>query len=69
MNGKIRQGKMIAKFVLMLVTGFVVPNDFVQLYSWGDTVVRHHGHHGSDGTCEVLVCHESQVGLFNINGI
>lgn len=31
------------------------PSDFETVYAWGDTVVRHHAGHGSDGTCERLV--------------
>lgn len=31
------------------------PDDFQVAYDWGDTVVRHHSGHGSDGTHEKLV--------------
>jgi len=34
---------------------FECPDDFEVVYDWGDTVVRHHAGHGSDGTHEKLV--------------
>jgi DNA adenine methylase len=49
---------------IVLVTSFVVPNDFVVLYNWGDTVVRHYSGKVPDGTSELLVCHESQYFKF-----
>lgn len=35
------------------------PDDFRDVYRWGDTVVRHHHGHGSDGTCERLVVYDA----------
>ena len=49
---------------VVLVTGFVVPDDFVILHNWGDTVVRHYSGKPPDGTQELLVCHESQKHLW-----
>ena len=46
------------------MTEFTVPNDFVIIHNFGDTVVRHQNSNGADGTNEVLVCHKSQIGLF-----
>lgn len=34
---------------------FEFPEDFREVYRWGDTVVRHNHGHGSDGTCERMV--------------
>lgn len=44
----------------LLITEFTIPDDFVVLHTFGDTVVRHHAARPADGTNEVLVCHESQ---------
>jgi DNA adenine methylase len=49
---------------IVLVTSFVVPNDFVVLHNFGDTVTRHYLGKKPDGTQELLVCHKSQKGLF-----
>lgn len=54
----------IAKGHILLITEFIVPDDFTILHNFGDTVVRHHAGKGSDGTSEVLVCHESQKHLW-----
>lgn len=55
----------VAEGNTVLVTEFVVPDDFVVLHDFGDTVVRHHSGKKPDGTREVLVCHESQRGLWS----
>ena len=44
---------------IVLATEFVIPDDFMVLHDFGDTVVRHYASRGSDGTSEVLCCHES----------
>ena len=49
---------------IVLVTSFVVPDDFVVLHNFGDTVVRHYSGKPPDGTQELLVCHESQKHLW-----
>ena len=49
---------------IVLVTGFVVPDDFTTLYNFGDTVVRHYSGKPPDGTQELIVCHKSQTNLF-----
>lgn len=49
---------------VVLVTGFVVPDDFTILHNFGDTVVRHYSGKPPDGTQELLVCHESQKHLW-----
>lgn len=54
----------LTKSNVVLATEFVVPSDFVVLHNFGDTVVRHYSGKGSDGTQEMLVCHESQLHLF-----
>lgn len=38
---------------------FDAPDDFRDVYRWGDTVVRHNHRHGSDGTCERLVMYDA----------
>jgi len=48
----------------VIVTEFNVPKDFVVLWNYGDTVVRHYHTRGSDGTNEVVACHESQMEMF-----
>lgn len=53
---------------IVLVTEFIVPDDFVVIHDFGDTVVRHHAGLPPDGTREVLVCHMSQAHLFNTAG-
>lgn len=47
---------------VVFVSEFIWPEDFVVVHSWGDTVVRHWGGQGSDGTCEALVCLRGSVG-------
>lgn len=42
----------------VIVTEFVVPGDFVILYNFGDTVVRHHASRGADGTNEVIAMYK-----------
>ena len=54
----------VAKGHILLATEFIVPDDFTILHNFGDTVVRHYAGKGSDGTSEVLVCHESQKHLW-----
>lgn len=56
----------VAEGHILLATEFVVPDDFVVLHNFGDTVVRHYAGKGSDGTQEVLVCHESQAHLWGV---
>ncbi len=51
---------------IVLVTEFIVPDDFVILHNFGDTVVRHYSGKPADGTCEVLVCHKSQAHLWGV---
>lgn len=48
----------------VIVTEFMAPDDFVSVYSWGDTAVRHHGGRGGDGTDERIFVHESQAEEF-----
>ena len=38
---------------------FDAPDDFRDVYRWGDTVVRHNHGHGADGTCERLVVYDA----------
>lgn len=38
---------------------FDAPDDFRDVYRWGDIVVRHHASKGSDGTCERLVMYDA----------
>jgi len=45
----------------VIVTGFDAPDDWRVIHSWGDTVVRHYAGKGSDGTCESIYAHVSQV--------
>ena len=45
----------LSKRCVVFTSCFNCPSDFETVYSWGDTVVRHHMGHGSDGTCEKLV--------------
>ena len=45
----------LSKRCIVFTSCFDCPSDFETVYSWGDTVVRHHAGHGSDGTCEKLV--------------
>lgn len=45
----------LSKRCVVFTSCFDCPLDFKTVYSWGDTVVRHHMGHGSDGTCEKLV--------------
>ena len=53
-----------AKTNRVLVTEFVAPPDFVPVFSWGDTVVRHYSAKTKgDGTSESIFMHESQVHL------
>ena len=54
----------VAEGHVVLATEFHVPDGFVVLHSFGDTVVRHHRGRTPDGTVEVLLCHESQAHLF-----
>lgn len=49
---------------VMMITEFIVPDDFSVLHSFGDTVVRHQNSRGKDGTQEVVMCHESQKHLW-----
>jgi len=46
---------------IVLITNFVAPKDFVRVFSWGDTTVRHHSSKGTDGTNESIFMHKSQV--------
>ena len=50
---------------IVLVTEFVAPEDFVCVYSWGDTVVRHYASKGSDGTNESIYMCSGQANLIN----
>lgn len=45
----------LSKRCIVFTLCFDCPPDFETVYAWGDTVVRHHMGHGSDGTCEKLV--------------
>ena len=54
---------MVAYGNTVLITEFAAPDDFVRVYSWGDTVVRHYAGKGSDGTNESIFMHESQIDL------
>lgn len=45
----------LSKRCTVFVSCFECPDDFEVVYDWGDTVVRHHAGHGSDGTHEKLV--------------
>lgn len=45
----------LSKRCIVFTSCFDCPPDFETVYSWGDTVVRHHASKGSDGTCEKLV--------------
>lgn len=47
----------LSKRCTVFTTCFECPEDFETVYAWGDTIVRHHAGHGSDGTCEKLVKH------------
>lgn len=38
---------------------FEFPEDFREVYRWGDTVVRHNHGHGPDGTCERMVVYDA----------
>lgn len=49
---------------IVLVTGFIVPDDFEVLYNWGNTVVGHYAGKPKDSTQEILVCHKLQKDLF-----
>lgn len=58
----------VAEGHTVVVTEFIVPDDFVVIHDFGDTIaiaaynkLRH-----STGTTEVLVCHESQAHLWGI---
>ena len=51
---------------IVLVTEFIVPDDFVVLHNFGDTVVRHYSGKPADGTREVLVCHKSQLYMWEL---
>jgi hypothetical protein len=51
---------------IVVCTEFIVPDDFVVLYNFGGTVVRHYSGKPADGTSEVLVCHKSQANLWGI---
>lgn len=50
----------LSKRCIVFTSCFDCPPDFETVYSWGDTVVRHHMGHGSDGTCERLVRYADQ---------
>jgi len=45
----------ISKNNKVIITAFDYPSDFRVLYSYGDTVVRHHAAKDKDGTNEVIV--------------
>lgn len=39
---------------LVFITEFQVPNDFKQIFNFGDTVTRHYSSKGKDGTTEAI---------------
>ena len=43
----------------VFVSCFEFPEDFREIYRWGDTVVRHNHGRGSDGTCERMVMYDA----------
>lgn len=45
----------------VFITEFTAPDDFVPIYSFGDTVVRHYAGRVSDGTAERIFMHRSQI--------
>lgn len=44
---------------LVFITEFIAPGDFVSIYDFGDTVVRHQNSKGKDGTVESIFMCES----------
>lgn len=62
-----RYAEEMTKVNVVLVTEFIAPDDWVRVYSWGDTVVRHYSGKPSDGTNESIFVHESQLHLFQLN--
>lgn len=48
----------------ILITEFKPRKDFVSIYNFGDTVIRHHLGKAPDGTQECLMCHISQQHLW-----
>jgi DNA adenine methylase len=57
-----RWAREIARTSRVYVTEFVAPSDWVPIYSWGDTVVRHRTGGASDGTSESLFVLEGGFG-------
>ncbi len=45
----------------VIVTEFVAPSDWITVYNWGDTVIRHTELNESDGTSERIFVHQSQI--------
>lgn len=57
--------RLISKNNVVLLTEYIAPYDFIPIYNFGDTVVRHHASKGKDGTCERIFIHESRKDIID----
>jgi hypothetical protein len=46
------------------VTEFIAPEDFIPIWAWGDTTVRHYAGKGKDDTNERIFVHKSQYAQY-----